>query len=71
MTPTPKRQRYFVQYDNDTDNIIIEDKTKSKTQYYDVREFIYGQSYYNEQTSKYPLYVHGIVWDNIKLYRGG
>jgi len=34
---------------------------------YDIREFVYGQIMYNENTDNYPNYVHGTIWDTIRL----
>jgi hypothetical protein len=34
-----------------------------------VTEFVYGQLGYNDETEKYPNYVHGEIWKQWKVNR--
>ena len=41
--------------------IVLNTRTGFYKQH-DIHEFVYGQIHYNEETEKYPNYVHGEVW---------
>ena len=59
-----RQPRYTVRHSDTTNIVYILDKRTGTTHRHDVREFIYGQSFYNEQTNNYPQYVHNAVWEN-------
>jgi hypothetical protein len=43
-------------------HVRIHDRRTGKSKDFYAEEFIYGQMHYDEQTRKYPDYVHGEVW---------
>lgn len=53
-------KKYSVVVDGNTVKITNNGTRKSKS--FDIREFIYGQSMFNEVTDKYPDYVHNELW---------
>ena len=42
--------------------VKITNNRNGKSDYFDIREFIYGQAMFNEATDKYPDYVHDELW---------
>ena len=57
-----RQPRYTVRHSETTNTVYILDKRTDTTHRHDVREFVYGQAFYNEQTNDYPQYVHNAVW---------
>ncbi len=54
------RRRFFVRVSGQ--KAVVTEKKTGKTTRYQLSEFVYGQAMYNEDTDKYPNYVHKAVW---------
>lgn len=55
------KYRYVVIYSGK--RLSVWDKKKKTEKIFFFQSFVYGQIHYDEETEKYPNYVHGAVWD--------
>ena len=55
-----KNHKYSVVVQNMT--AIVYNNWTGANRCWDVRNFIYGQSFYDPKTDRYPNYVHADVW---------
>ena len=57
-----EQKRYSVRKSDTEQVVYILDKRTGTTHRHNIREFVYGQASFNEQTDDYPQYVHNEVW---------
>jgi len=65
----PVNRRYTVQYNQGSNTVYIIDTIRNMQRVFSPVEFIYGQVRFNDDTDKYPNYVHAELWaqyDGIK-----
>jgi len=55
-----KVHKYKVKWNKETKQIEV--STKKETKSFIFENFICGTGSYLEETMKYPIYVHGLVW---------
>ena len=54
----------------DKNIVTIKNNRTNQTKNFNVRNFIYGQGMYGEDTEMYPNYIHHEIWKQVRRDRG-